>query len=358
MRKLAALPEEEPGYLMAQSFEIKNFRGFRTVGASDCRRVNIVVGENGAGKTALLEALFLAAVSGPECVLRMRAWRGFEGATSGQARTVSRGVWGDLFYNYDFKRTVSIALRGNKAHTRELNISYHERNLLLPQSKAVDSWAPITFTWKGMNNRTIRTVSPKLMLDGRIEIPLSPESSIDTAFFAANQTYSSLEAVNRFSELSKQEKGDEVIQHFIRQYTNIENLSIEMNAGAPMVFAKVRDMGEKIPLNLVSGGMNKLAAILFGIPTCPDGIIFIDEIENGFYFKRLSQIWRSILHFADVYKAQIFATTHSLECLDAAADVAEEFPEKFSVLHVGAAGIKQFSGERFAEALSENIEIR
>jgi AAA15 family ATPase/GTPase len=348
------------GYLMASSFEIKNFRCFQSVRANDCRRINILIGENGGGKTALMEALCLAASMGPEIAIRYHQWRGFEGAVSGTARSVSRGLWGDLFHNYDFKRSVTVALHGSKAHTRELDITYHERNVLIPLSrKSIDShWSPVTFSWKGQNNRTLRTVTPKLLTDGKIEIEPAPESSIDTVFYAANQTYSSIETVNRFSELSKQSMENEIIEHFKSQYPDIDDLTIEMNAGAPMVFAKLKHMPEKLPLNLISGGMNKLASILFGMPTVRDGIMFIDEIENGFYFRRFPQLWKSILHFADAYKVQVFAATHSIECLDAAADVAEEAPDQFSVIYAGKGAIRQFSGERFSDALAENIEIR
>ena len=41
------------------SARIVNFQGFSDVKLDDIRRINILVGDNGAGKTAFLEALFL-----------------------------------------------------------------------------------------------------------------------------------------------------------------------------------------------------------------------------------------------------------------------------------------------------------
>ena len=42
------------GYQMIRSIDIKNFRCFQRLEIKDCARLNVVVGDNGAGKTALL----------------------------------------------------------------------------------------------------------------------------------------------------------------------------------------------------------------------------------------------------------------------------------------------------------------
>ena len=46
---------------MIRSVQIRNFRSFDAATLQDCRRINVIVGENGSGKTALLQAIFLAA---------------------------------------------------------------------------------------------------------------------------------------------------------------------------------------------------------------------------------------------------------------------------------------------------------
>jgi AAA15 family ATPase/GTPase len=51
---------------MIESLEVKNFRCFKDLHLSDLRRINVVVGDSGSGKTALLEALWICAGMGPE----------------------------------------------------------------------------------------------------------------------------------------------------------------------------------------------------------------------------------------------------------------------------------------------------
>jgi AAA15 family ATPase/GTPase len=135
-----------------------------------------------------------------------------------------------------------------------------------------------------------------------------------------------------------------------------------MSAGAAMLFAKVGSMPEKVPISLASGGMNKLAAILLAFSFQPGGVVFVDEIESGFYYKRFPKVWESILSLARSYDVQIFATTHSGECLEAAANLAEENPDEFclfrTVLVNGATRVRRISGDKLGAARREEIEYR
>src|SRR2546423_15211557 len=70
-------PVEFPyGSEMIDSIEIRNFRSFSQATISGCRRLNLIVGDNGRGKSALLESVFVASGPSPETALRTRAWRG------------------------------------------------------------------------------------------------------------------------------------------------------------------------------------------------------------------------------------------------------------------------------------------
>ena len=182
------------------------------------------------------------------------------------------------------------------------------------------------------------------------------------SFFSANQTPPSLEATNRFSSLSRTYRNDDFVRDFNKLYKNIKNLSVEVTAGSPMLFAEVDGLPEKIPLSLASGGMSKLAAILLAMPDQTGGVILVDEIENGFYYKRLPMMWEAVLDFARSNDCQIFASTHSAECLEAAAALAEKNADEFSVIRAvlrdGETKLRQFGGDKFIDAMNENIEIR
>jgi AAA15 family ATPase/GTPase len=365
LNDIAHLGRQPCGFLMAKSVEIQNFRGFSAVEASDCKRINIVVGENGSGKTAFMEAVFLASALTPEIALRFRAFRGYENTVSGNPRDIERDMWGDLFHNHNFNNSISIKLKGTREQERTLSIIYNERNVTMTRAtRSRDAgWSPVNFVWKGANDRTLHTSIPAI-IDGKISIQPGPPPLIDSAFFAANHTYSPGETVNRFSSLSIHSAHDPIIENFKSQFSSMQELSIEMNAGAPLLYAKIKDTKDRLPVALISGGMNKLASILFSLPKFEHGIVLIDEIENGFYYKRMPLIWRSILHFAELYDVQIFASTHSVECLRAAAEVAKEHADAFSIIRVVNDGklnettLRQFTGPDFVSAVEDDIEVR
>jgi hypothetical protein len=345
-----------PGYLMAKSVEINNFRGFKKVRLEDCRRINVIVGENGSGKTALMEAIFLAAGTNAEIAYRLRPLRGFTDQIAGQHREIERSIWGDLFYEHNFKNTVLIKLRGSPAkdrqrtHDRSVSINFQDRNVKVPHSKKSKDagWAPVGFVWRGHNDNLIYQSTPQIV-DGKVTNLTGPPTQLNAAFWAANHTYSASETVNRFSELSRMSKAQEMIGNFTSQFTQISDLSIEMNAGSPMIYAKLEGQDEKLPLSLISGGINKLSSILFAMPLYSGGILLIDEIENGFFYLRLPEIWRSLMFFAEQYDVQIFASTHSRECLDALVEAGEDNPESISFIHTelmkGTATARQFHAD-------------
>lgn len=79
---------------MYTSFTIENFRLFDQLTVEPLARVNLIAGQNNAGKTALLEALWLHnGQNNPELAQRINFWRGLPGSEPG-------GLFSDLFRDY------------------------------------------------------------------------------------------------------------------------------------------------------------------------------------------------------------------------------------------------------------------
>ncbi len=358
---------------MVDTITIRNFRSFKEVVVDDCRRINVIVGDNGSGKTALLEAIFLAAGVSPEIAIRTRAWRGGEQQQmAGSLEDLSDALWADLFYKFQTGKPAFVKLEGTGGENRSVTVTLNKKGQvrLIPPSRKKPGSAPkrvpipentpIQFRWSIQTLGDV-IVEPAIV-DGKFVMPSTPGEAIKAAFFAANRTAPQNELTNRFSTLSQSFHEMEFIDKISRIFPNLRHLSIEMSAGAPMVFASVEGLPRKIPLGLASGGMNKLVAILLTIITQAGGVVLIDEVENGFYYKHLPLVWETLLDFSRTYDCQLFISTHSAECLNAVAKLAEEIPDDFCMLRAVHSGdgtaVRRFEGRRFADAILGNIEIR
>jgi AAA15 family ATPase/GTPase len=72
-----------------------------------------------------------------------------------------------------------------------------------------------------------------------------------------------------------------------------------------------------LPINIMGDGIRRILSILTVISNIQGGVLFVDEIENGLHYSTLQILWKAILKALDVYHVQLFATTHSNECIGA-----------------------------------------
>jgi AAA15 family ATPase/GTPase len=356
--KQGTQPSMAASISMITKATIKNFKDLESVSLDGCKNVNIVIGENASGKTSLLEALFLATGGSPEIALRFKQWRGFDPVASFGKPSFS--PWDDLFRDFNRDNTIEISIDDKNHGKRKLEVRYKPDSgdivFVGDQPNAMQFIpSPITFLWnvKGVE----REINPRIGPSG-LQFTSFAEVPVDNYFFASGSNFSSSETAIRFSALSQKRKEKDIVDIFCREFPQIEGLGIEIYQGGTVLAASVRGKDQKIPLPLISGGINKLSSILCAISLTENSVVFIDEVENGFHFKKFPILWRTIIDLAKKSNSQVFISTHSYECLQAAADVAKADPDCFSVIRMKDGGAEQFAGSSFVDAISEEIEIR
>jgi predicted ATPase len=149
------LPSYCSGLQMIRTVDIRRFRCFERLRIEDCARINVIVGDNGVGKTSLLEALFLALGSSAEIGIRFRQQRGLDGTFSGDVRRIEEAIWRDLFFELDWQRSIEIELVGDGPEARSLTIHMGPSQLTIPLEMAgkeeESRTAPILFRFLGGN---------------------------------------------------------------------------------------------------------------------------------------------------------------------------------------------------------------
>ena len=93
------------------------------------------------------------------------------------------------------------------------------------------------------------------------------------------------------------------------------------------------------------------------------GMVLVDEIENGLHHMVMRRVWNAIAAFAKRYNVQIFATTHSRECFQAAQEafkpVAEDDFRLYRIEHSrGKLRAVTYDRETMDAALEFDLEVR
>jgi len=344
---------------MIRSVRVKNFRCLESIALADLKKINVVVGDNAAGKTTLLESLFLGVGPSPELLLRLKRWRTGEASFAGSPAALNQEFWTDFFYGFDRTRSISIELEGTEGFTRTLHVGTATDSLVVPVGATgptgptgVESLPEFEwFTPTGNHKFKPRFTEQGLNLGGHVT-PTPREAF----FFNAQQTPQAAEIAGRFFELSRRNNEKRVVDVIRRQFPAVTDLTVGVSSGTNTLFASVAGLPEKITLSSVSSGLNKLVALLCSIPTKPGSVLLVDEIENGFHHRRLKHVWSALLDLCDQHDAQVFATTHSAECIAALADVMKKRPKDATLVRIetdkqGKTRAEQFLGTSFFRGL-------
>jgi len=350
---------------MIRAVRILNFRGFEKLEVSGLQRVNVLTGSNAAGKTSFLEALFLCASSGALAnSFKLRSFRQLGSRIEIPSDMKGyESVWEDMFYGLYMRRDIDIQATGDDSDSRSLRIFNEHRSVqvLFREGPTVSSTKPqIASEWQ-RNSDTPIPVRPLLAPQG-ITFDTQSFDAFPILFFGAHIADPQEENAKRFSQLSRSGKIDGITRVLCGEFSFIESLSLEYSSGGPAVFAKLIDQQAKLPLALVSDGVNKLFSLLLGIAVSEDGMVLIDQIEDGFYHKRFESLWRVIYMAAKENNCQLFITTHNDELLRALIPTIEGNESDFTMLHADRTkGLIQFhtvEGKYFAATLENGLEIR
>ena len=306
---------------MYTSFEVENFRCFKKLILPSLARINLIAGVNNVGKTALLEALFLhAGASNPELSLKLNAFRGIE------KMKVAVGKWEDypwfsLFRQFDISKPIELA-----SH-KEANAfqSVHLRAITAPaELKALSKKIEYEITPSGMLELQYQDEKGikgpfYLILDQRgIRFePAAPSFSLSTFFLSSRKRPTFEEEAELFGDLEKKGKQELISQTLKILEPRLRRLSMIYTPGQPILHGDI-GLEEPLPLPFMGEGMVRLANIAIRVGNAAGGIVLLDEIENGLHHTVLREVWKAIAEAARQFNTQVFATTHSRECIAAA----------------------------------------
>jgi AAA15 family ATPase/GTPase len=85
---------------------------------------------------------------------------------------------------------------------------------------------------------------------------------------------------------------------------------------------------EAVPLSSLGEGTSRALWIGSALANSGNGVLLIDEIENGLHYSVQQDLWQVIFETARELDVQVFATTHSFDCVQAFQQVSSEREEE------------------------------
>ena len=297
---------ENGEYLMIDSLRISNFRCFEQVNLSGLRRVNVLVGKNAAGKTALLEGVRLALGGTPQVAFALNNSRGGNvGFGPGLAREQFEALWNSLFFKFDAARTISTEVTDSDGHVASLAIHYDPSKAITPTPaphvQTTSTFVPLQFERQSFAGER-STLYGTVQTQGQLSLEPGVELGLATEFFASSWILNQQLNAQWFSQLSLENREREVVEALKKEFdpliSDIQILSLSQFVPAS-VYATVPFVQTKMPLSLLSAGVTKFFSILAAIIYRKRGVVLIDEIENGLYYERLPALWKTILNLSE-----------------------------------------------------------
>lgn len=110
-----------------------------------------------------------------------------------------------------------------------------------------------------------------------------------------------------------------------------------------------------VPLGSMGDGMLRVLQIILKVFSAQGGFLLIDEFENGLHYSVQEKIWALIFKLAEQLNIQVFATTHSWDCIESFTKVAIDYQGSEGVLfRMGRSVRTSDNGKVIATVFDEN----
>ncbi|EQL70565.1 AAA family ATPase [Helicobacter pylori] len=335
---------------MIQSVRIKNFKNFKDTTIDGFTKLNIITGENNAGKSNLLEALYcLVGKSMHPCTNITEI---YDNIRKEPLTTESKNL---MFYGLDTKEEIQIVTTLDNNQTLDLQIKFIAsenqkviESQIIPTAEQTQIFSRLNFTLK-KNNEEIYNDHlniTKILNSPPTSnfLPIPNPSSYNRQFknFEPNQSqkllpfessiimpsdvaYRQVRMTQDMSKICSNNQLEEELNKHLNQFdNNIQSISFNTNNQLKL---KMRNIQEKLPLSAFGDGLMKYLHIVSAFIANNSKTIYIDEVENGLHFSRMGLLLKNIIDFINNNKdrnLQVFMTTHSQEFVEILDQVIKE----------------------------------
>jgi ABC-type branched-subunit amino acid transport system ATPase component len=328
---------------MLNVLQIEGFRAFSRYVIEDLGRVNLFVGRNNSGKTTILEAAeMLLAADSTAAVLGSAIRRGEMYVPRNQDSPSQYADVSHLFHGHACEAGKKFEIRGTESssplwlvcevYTAE---SYPEASRALFGEELTESWLALYINHSRSNEKPIT-----LPMASSGAVPLgavrwqrpkpSPEekpvSFVRTETLDTERLREFWNAIALTDEESNIIESLRILEPRIEKIAFLATRSVRYSPSSEGIYVRLGGVENRMPLGTLGDGVRHLLALSLAMSRSRRGFVMIDEIDTGLHHSVMSDMWRVLIETAERLDVQVFATTHSLDCVRSLAWLANTQP--------------------------------
>lgn len=336
---------------MLSNLKLEKYRSFEEYELSNLSRVNLLVGKNDCGKTSILEAIhFLVSKGDPEVLASCADRRGEGADVAPRSAAPSLAEAGSrprrngpsiarFFLGHRFGPGEALRISGEGHGCVSVQLRLRDESLpladdldppvfdLLIQNGTLDETFAIPVTENGcmVNYRQHRFRGP--WLD-----KASPPPAVQFITLESLDGEALREAWDSALKDGRETEAIDTVRLLHEDLESIVVLTSDSSrtgsdrAGVLLGFGGT-GRSKRVPLGSHGDGMHRLLALSLALIQVADGFLLIDEIDTGLHWTLLEDMWRLVIETARKSSVQVFATTHSYDCIRGLASLVESRPD-------------------------------
>ena len=356
---------------MLESIELHSYRGFESYRLADLACVNLVVGKNNCGKTSILEAVELLVSGGRVSALRESAVRRGE-----FDENVSYGVdVSHVFYGHRCTPGASFQLSSRGSQQRL-------DGTILPLEDiedTVDQWSVMAKRRGRLDSDEEPPIAFGLSLvpDGQqpIVLPMTENGSLLDRFRAHSPDNGYSGRLARFlnfqpssmrsawNDVLAEGREAEIVEAMRILMPEIDSIHFLAGSRRPSILVGQRNIKPRQPVGSYGDGMRRLLAVSLALSSTKNGCLLVDEIDTGLHWTVMEDMWRLVVETAARSNVQVFATTHSSDCIKGLGALIRSRPDLAKLVavqrvHQSLGQAVCVPGEDISIAVEQDIEVR
>lgn len=321
---------------------IRAFRGLNDLTIPKLGRVTLIAGKNGVGKTTVLDAIRIYAARGDYSALLQV----LQDREETSLRTDADGDdflapdWKSLFFGRDTSDNSCISIGPDEEKRKlRIRIGFAEEQIEqhLPDFLQNSKVQTIKIEIDGKKQEFPLVYSAKdfatpSAFTGRTVFRNKPERSSETTCrLLGPEPLGNRDLARLWNSVALTDSEDQVIKSLrLILGQDIERIAV-LGDEAPSrkrvsqrVMIKSAGYAERMPLKSLGDGTIRVFGIALALVCSRDGFLLIEEAENGIHHTAEYEFWRMILTTARQNNVQVFATTHSWDCVVGFAQAVKE----------------------------------